>query len=40
LEGQAVSDTVLTVHAGLGNVDMRLKDDKVFFENHVYQRPK
>lgn len=40
LEAQAMSDSVLTIHTGLGNVDMRLEDSKVFFENHTYQKPK
>lgn len=40
LEAQAMSDSVLTIHAGLGNVDMRLEDDKIYFEQHIYQKPK
>lgn len=40
LEAQAMSDSVLTIHTGLGSVDMRLEGDKIYFEQHVYQKPK
>ncbi|WP_411566815.1 hypothetical protein ACLIN3_27270 (plasmid) [Pseudomonas orientalis] len=40
LEGTAMSDSVLTIHAGLGNVDMRLEGDQIFFEHHVYKKTK
>lgn len=40
LEAQAMSDTVLTIHTGFGNVDMRLEDKKIFFEDHTYQASK
>lgn len=38
LEAYAVSEEVLTIHSGLGNVDMRLEDKQIFFENHTYQK--
>jgi hypothetical protein len=40
LEAQAMSESVLTIHTGFGNVDMRLEGDKIFFEQHTYQKSK
>lgn len=40
LEAQAMSDSVLTIRTGFGTVDMRLADDKIYFEQHTYQKPK
>lgn len=38
LEAQAMSDSVLTIHTGFGNVDMRLENEKIYFEQDVYQK--
>lgn len=38
LEAQAMSESVLTIHTGLGNVDMRLENNHIFFEHDVYQK--